>query len=57
MAFKSELKRVITANTKYTAVKVWKPEISENFMGEMTMMLEISVRKKRKKKKKIKVLK
>ena len=47
MAFKAELKKVITANTKYNAVKVWKPEISENYAGDITMILEITVRKKK----------
>ena len=47
MTFKSELKKVITANTKYVAVKTWKPEIDENFAGEITMRIEITVRKKK----------
>jgi hypothetical protein len=49
MALKSAIKKAITANTKYTAVKVWKPEISENYAGEMTMTLEITIRKKNRK--------
>ena len=51
MALKSELKKAITANTKYVAVKVWKPEVDENFAGEMTMRIEITVRKKKSKNK------
>ena len=46
MPLKSELKKVIKANTQYTAVKIWKPELSENMVGDITMTIEISVRKK-----------
>jgi hypothetical protein len=49
MALKSELKKVIAANTKYNAVKVWNPEISgEDFDGTKTMRIEITIRKKKK---------
>jgi hypothetical protein len=53
MSFKSEIKKAITANTKYTAVKVWKPEIEDSGLlgGEETVMtIEVTVRKKKPKK-------
>ena len=50
MKLKSEIKKVITANTNDTAFKVWKPEIcSEDLDRTQIMTLEITVRKKKRK--------
>ncbi|MDD4970839.1 MAG: hypothetical protein PHT07_15535 [Paludibacter sp.] len=49
MHLKSELKKAITANTKFVAAKVWKPEITESWPpGTYSMTIEITVRKKKK---------
>lgn len=47
MALKAEIKKAITAHTKYTAVKVWKPVISEYLDNIHVMIIEITVRKKK----------
>jgi hypothetical protein len=52
MALKAELKKAITSNSKYVAVKVWKPEVTESWPpGTYCMTVEITVRKKKKVKK------
>lgn len=49
-SLKSEIKKAITNNSKYTAGRVWKVEVTENLAEEMTMWIEVSVKKKRGKK-------
>ena len=44
---KSEIRKAITKNTRYTAIKVWKPEIDAYMSGETYMTIQISVRKKK----------
>ena len=43
---KSDIRKAITANTKYRAIKVWKPEIDENMAGQTWMSIVILVKKK-----------
>jgi hypothetical protein len=47
MGLKSEIRKAITKNSRYVAIKVWKPEYDENFAGEGTLRIEATVRKKR----------
>jgi hypothetical protein len=46
MSLKREIKKAINQNTRYTAIKVWKPEYEENMAGEGTLIFEVSVKKK-----------
>ena len=46
MALKADIKKAITANTNYIAVKVWKPEVDEYSDGSFVMRIEINVRKR-----------
>lgn len=47
MKLKEDIKKAITANTKYIAVKMYKPEITEYFLGNKIMTIEIMVRNKK----------
>jgi hypothetical protein len=47
---KSEIRKAVNNNTKYTAIKVWNPVIDEYMSDEITMTIEINVRKKQVKK-------
>jgi quercetin dioxygenase-like cupin family protein len=53
MSFKSDIKKAITANTRYKAVKVWSREVepSQILGGDKIMMIEVSVRSKKRTKK------
>jgi hypothetical protein len=44
---KSEIRKAITKNSRYVAIKVWKPEYSENFANEGSLTIEVTVRKKK----------
>lgn len=44
---KSDIRKAINTNTKYTTIKVWRPEIHENMAGEIWMTIEIEVRKRK----------
>ena len=52
MAFKSEIRKAITNNSPFVAIKVWKPEYTENFAGEGSLTIEVNVRKKTRKERK-----
>ncbi len=52
MAFKAEIKKAITNNSRYVAIKVWKPEYDENMLGEGTLRIEVTVRKRKRKRNK-----
>lgn len=45
MGLKSEIRKAITNNSRYVAIKVWKPEYDENFAGEGILRIEVTVRK------------
>jgi len=48
VAIKSEIKKAITKNsTKYIATKVWPINVSENLLGECTMWIEVTVKKRK----------
>ena len=52
MSLKTEIKKAITTHSKkYNAKKVWGIKEQENFAGEITIWIEVSVTKKRKIKK------
>jgi hypothetical protein len=44
---KSEIRKAITNNSRYVAIKVWKPEYSEYSTGRDIIMIEVEVRKKK----------
>lgn len=49
MSLQTEIKKTITLySKKYYAKRVYKIEEAENMLGEITLWIEVSVRKKRK---------
>lgn len=46
---KSEIKKAITENSKYKAVKVWSIKVDEYVDGPDVMWIEVTVQKKKKK--------
>ena len=53
MGLKSDIKKAINLNTKFTAIKVYKPVIDcEDMYEEYTMWVEIKMKKKYVRKKK-----
>jgi hypothetical protein len=47
MAYKSDIKKAITSNTRYIALKVYKPEYHEYSLGRSIITIEVEVRKKK----------
>ena len=47
MGLKSDIRKAINTNTKFTVVQVYKPYIdSEDMRGEYTMTIEVRMKKK-----------
>jgi hypothetical protein len=46
MSFKKEIKKAITNNTKFRAIKVWKVQVLDYTDDQKTMWIEVSVKKK-----------
>jgi hypothetical protein len=47
MSYKSDIRKAITKNTRYVAIKVYKPEYSQYSAGRDVIMIEVEVRKKK----------
>ena len=48
MSLKTEIKKAITTNSKFVAKKVWPIKRDENIHGDITMMIEVTVKRKSK---------
>lgn len=50
MGLKIQLKKVISAHSKYSALKVWKIDVHDDSLdGTSTMRIEVTVKKRKKK--------
>jgi hypothetical protein len=47
MALKAELRKAITKNSRFIAIKVYKPEHHQYGAGRDTITIEVEVRKKK----------
>lgn len=47
MSYKSDIRKAITKNTRFIAIKVYKPEYHQYSAGRDVITIEIEVRKKK----------